>query len=189
MLSWLGLMNLLYLIHPHIGSSKAKKTSTGKGFTLHGSSRVNGWLSVFLAPGYSYFVWMKKHPQPFLGLISDVNFISFLCSLFLSIVLTTICPFSLPQLHLQGWVSPPCMWRVSCGASAQGARAGRGGCVPFSPLYSSHPWLPSPEPVTTNTTGKVRAKAFLTTACMVSFHQDEKGRFSTVQQRLIPTFK
>lgn len=53
------------------------------------------------------------------------------------------------------WASRLCTSEASCAASTLRARAGRGACVPSSPLYSWRQWLLSPGPATTSTTGKV----------------------------------
>lgn len=59
------------------------------------------------------------------------------------------------QFLLQVWDSPHCTLQESFAASMLRAKAEHGACVLSSHLYSSQPSLPSPERVTTNTTGKV----------------------------------
>ena len=76
------------------------------------------------------------------------------------------------QSPLQVWVSLGCTSQGSCAASMQRDKAERGGCVPSSHLYFSQQWLPSPEPATTSTTGKVRVtEKKQVVQCMMTFAQ------------------
>ena len=76
------------------------------------------------------------------------------------------------QSPLQVWVSLGCTSQESCAASMQRDKAERGGCVPSSHLYFSQQWLPSPEPATTSTTGKVRVtEKKQVVQCMMTFAQ------------------